>query len=215
MPLPVAHFGTGLACYILFQSDDVKHLSTSRIVTLILIFAGLAILPDMDLLPGLLVGEPNRYHHGPSHSLLLAIATAAVIFILSRALYRSLNQRWYFIMLTLTACSHTILDYFSKDTSPPYGVPLFWPIDTDHYISPISLFNDIDRSNETGSAFIASIFNTYNLFSVSGEVLFIATLLTGVIATSRYRYSKIQSRLWLLACGLGAVGWVLFVQLIN
>ena len=215
MPLPIAHSGTGLACYIIFQGNDVKRLSTIRKVTLFLIFATLANLPDMDILPGLLIGDPNRYHHGISHSLMFAVAAATVIFVLFRALYRTLNQRKYYIMLVLTACSHTILDYFSKDTSSPYGVPLFWPINADYYISPISLFNDVDRSNEAGLAFIASIFNTYNIFSVSGEVLFIATLLTGVIATRQYRYSKMQSGLWLLACGIGAVGWSLFVQLID
>jgi hypothetical protein len=37
----------------------------------------------------------------------------------------------------------------SIDTSRPYGVPLFCPIDEAYYISPISVFSDVERSGAT------------------------------------------------------------------
>ena len=58
------------------------------------------------------------------------------------------------MILLVKAISHTLLDYFSRDTEHPYGVPLLWPLDNTYYISSVLVFSDFARSGEPGMAFI-------------------------------------------------------------
>ena len=50
MPLPVAHTGIGLACYLGFLDDRVTALTKRKKGILLLILVGLANLPDLDFL---------------------------------------------------------------------------------------------------------------------------------------------------------------------
>ncbi|MFQ5584839.1 MAG: hypothetical protein ACE5GL_10425 [Calditrichia bacterium] len=64
MPSPIGH---SLAGYVIasFKSGSLfnKNLST------VLLFVFVANVPDLDFIPGLIIGKPNIYHHGVSHSL--------------------------------------------------------------------------------------------------------------------------------------------------
>lgn len=213
MPLPVAHTGIGLVCYLGFLDDRVTALTKRKKGILLLILVGLANLPDLDFLPGIFIGQPNYYHHGPSHSIFLALIAALAVYAITNKYFNELDNKKYSLMLIVTAISHTLLDYFSRDTGHPYGVPLLWPLDNTYYISTVSLFSDIQRSGEPGMAFILSIFNTHNLIAIAGELLFIAMVLSMVV-TIRYRHTLVKKAyLWPALSIASASGLIIFLQL--
>src|ERR1044071_7547790 len=63
MPSPVGHSLAGLIAYQI--APEIDGMARGRVVALYLLAAN---APDLDFLPGLIVGDPNRFHHGISHS---------------------------------------------------------------------------------------------------------------------------------------------------
>jgi inner membrane protein len=92
----------------------------------------LAIAPDFDFIPGLLLGQPNLYHQGISHSLgaSLVVSLAAAALIRGHDFWRNWG------LLFFAYASHLTLDFFAPDGRPPYGLPLFWPITGNYYLAP-------------------------------------------------------------------------------
>ena len=69
MPLPVAHSLAGLAVFKGLDADGTL-LAWRRLLAAVVI----ANIADLDLVPGIFAGEPNRYHHvGFSHSAVSAM----------------------------------------------------------------------------------------------------------------------------------------------
>src|SRR5687767_7177296 len=135
MPLPLAHSAVGLAAYLAFRKNILTHVSRKRRWALAALVVVAANLPDLDFLPGLLVGQPNRFHHGPSHSLAAAAIAAGLLYALSMRFFGAVPRVRLFTVLLVASLSHSLLDYCSADTSQPYGVPLFWPISSEYHIS--------------------------------------------------------------------------------
>jgi inner membrane protein len=177
LPSPVAHTASGFVFYLFFcQSYDTRIARLKKIV-LIFLLVGLANLPDLDFFPGFLIGEPNRYHHGISHSLITAILLSTFVYWGVKNYFTELESKKLYALLLLTLSSHTVLDYFVKDTVAPYGVPLFWPLSSEYFISPFSLFMGVSRSGESAITFIASLFSKYNLISIAGEIFYSLTII--------------------------------------
>ncbi len=143
-------------------------------------------LPDADFLPGLLTGFPNRYHHGIFHSLGAALAVSVVIWIF----FRKKQQPWrLFALAFIVYCSHLLLDFFTRDFSAPYGLPLFWPFSKSYYIAARPIFSNITRSSRS-SDFFSSLFNSHNLkaalleIALIGSLVLIATLIRRLLTKS-------------------------------
>jgi len=94
--------------------------------------------PDLDFISGLLIGDPDLYHHGISHSIGFTILFGLIFTLLLFFLKKGANLRKYLIFLCPCG-SHTVLDYLSKDTRFPYGIPFLWPVSND-YQTPLLLF---------------------------------------------------------------------------
>jgi inner membrane protein len=145
--------------YLVFRPPSVQNV---KVIGLCLVAANAA---DLDFVPGLLIGDPDRFHHGVSHSL-----GFAVLFALCCGCGRLLGPSFsknvaIFLCLYL---SHVASDYFSIDTSVPYGVPLFWPLTNDYYIAPFAFFPDIRRSPGAGQ-FFGSLFTPHNFWAMTVE----------------------------------------------
>jgi inner membrane protein len=127
---------------------------------------------DLDFVPGLLIGDPDRFHHGVSHSLGLA-----VLFALCCGSGRLLGPSFWKNVAVFFCLyfSHVASDYFSIDTSMPYGVPFFWPLTNDYYIAPFPLFPDIRRSPEAGQ-FFESLLTLHNFWAMTVESIVIFPL---------------------------------------
>ena len=194
MPLPIAHSAAGLTGYFAFKKRKHNSISKQELYLLALCLL-LANLPDLDFVAGLLYGELGKFHHGPSHSFLVCVIIAILVFYFVRYKFTRISNRRVLASCLLSLLSHPVLDYFSKDTSAPFGVPLFWPFDSNYYISSISLFNDVHRSEKTLVDFLVSLINSNNIWSVVLESLF-----SGTIIFCIYGLIKQSKRVIALTC---------------
>lgn len=163
MPTPIGHSLLTTAIYLGANQQKLKR---NWFDYLICLFVG--IFPDLDFIPGLILGQPSRFHHGLTHSLFfgIIIGTTTGLFI-----GRIKRHNWwcYAILFTAVYFSHLVADFFGVDTRFPYGEQLFWPFWQGYLISPVSLFLDVYRSSESGDFFI-SLFNYHNLTAIAIEL---------------------------------------------
>lgn len=107
------------------------------------LFAALALAPDLDFIPGIIMGQPSAFHHGISHSVGFAALLGGVMALIGR--------RWRMARaLGLTAgliyAAQVGLDALYADYSPPHGVPLLWPFDSGYFIMEPPWLPDVRRS---------------------------------------------------------------------
>ncbi len=131
-------------------------------------------LPDIDFLFGWSVGNPNRYHHLWTHSIVFAVLTGVVI----SAIYTVIRNKNGLKMGGIAAGivgSHLVLDFFSKDTRVPSGMPLFWPISSKYFLSPVVLFQDVHKAS-SNDAFFGSLVCWHNLWTLLIELAILMPL---------------------------------------
>jgi inner membrane protein len=169
MASPLGHGLMGLLVYRQFSFGGLREKWNFLLVCL---FCAMA--PDLDILPGLLVGQPNLFHHGVTHSLGFALLFALALSLIygrGRALLR------LFGVFVALYCSHLFLDYITIDTSLPYGAPFLWPLSDAYYLAPFAFLPDIHRSSESNLVFLVSLVNLHNLFAAFVEILIFAPLM--------------------------------------
>jgi inner membrane protein len=133
MPTPVAHSLAGLAIHTGTRKPGLPQ--TARLLYLI----ALANLPDVDFIPGYLVGNPARYHWGPTHSLFAALVAGAV----SAAFATRRQHRFVpvFALAGFTYLSHILLDLVTgRAINPSIGLELFWPFSNARYLANWPVF---------------------------------------------------------------------------
>jgi len=163
MPTPIGHSLAGYAIYLAFQRERPHKL---REVILCIFLAN---IPDLDYLPGFLIGYPNYFHHGISHSIGFAVFCGLMGMSYSKWLMKEDIIKG-FLFFSGNYFSHIFLDFFCADDSIPYGEKLLWPFSNNYYISPITLFAGVHKSN-LSSDFIISLFNLYNLYAIFIELM--------------------------------------------
>ncbi len=89
------------------------------------VFVVISLLPDLDILPGMIFHDPYLFHHGFSHSFVFAISTAAIGSLI-------LKQIKLFPYLLMVSFSHPILDLLNIDqfnlcTQENCKLMLLWP----------------------------------------------------------------------------------------
>ena len=141
-------------------------------------FAALAAMAaDLDFLPGLLIGDINRFHQFASHSFAAAIACGVVVGLLAP---RGLKER---IRLAVTGtvlyASHLVLDFFNRDIRAPFGQPLFWPISDHHYHAGITIFRGVQHGGpgQTLVVVVQELFSWHNVWTMCVEILVLSPLL--------------------------------------
>ena len=102
---------------------------------------------DLDFLPGLVVGDPARFHNAFTHSFAFAGAVGALL-----ALARPADRGRWMILGAMAFASHLLLDYLTFDDSPPFGIPLYWPWSSSRFTSAAPVFDNVVRSG--GAAMI-------------------------------------------------------------
>ena len=203
MPLPIAHSAAGVAGYLAFRKETPDS-SPRQELFLFGLSLFLANLPDLDFIPGFLCGEPGRFHHGPSHSLVGGLLGALIFCRFVGHRLKGISKKRIFGCCLVSLLSHPILDYFSADTFKPFGVPLFWPFDTGYYMSPVSLFRDVQRNQDALGTFFASIINTNNAWGIVMESLFAGTILFALFALKNRSKPVLSLSFFLMSvlCGL-------------
>lgn len=136
----------------------------------------IALLPDLDVLPGLAVGNLSQFHQGISHSLIAALAfsVAGLFFLMWNRSRRSL---YIALVSLLVFASHLLLDYFTLDTGAPFGIPLFLPFIAQTYESPWFVLPNVQHTS-------APLFSFHNGLLVIREVVIFLPL-AGLVYTLR------------------------------
>jgi len=160
MASPVGHSLFGYGIY-----SAVNNQFSWKEVFIYIILANLA---DFDYLFGFLVGEPNKYHHQFMHSILISVVTAGIFAVIFCIKKREKISK-IFVLFFLVYFSHVLIDFFTLDTSFPFGEQLFWPFSDGYYISSFSIFADVQKAN-TSVDFFSSLFSTHNLLMVLSEI---------------------------------------------
>jgi inner membrane protein len=174
MSTPVGHFLLGST----LGYGPIKRVSPNSWVTLGLLLV-LSNLSDIDYLFGLPTGNPSRYHHFWTHSLIFTGLFGILSGILFWIITNKSGWKLGFIVFLIMA-SHLILDFFTKDTSEPIGLQLFWPFSTQFYISPVTIFRDVAKSAQS-QHFFASLFCLHNLWTVLLEAVILGPPFVWVI----------------------------------
>jgi membrane-bound metal-dependent hydrolase YbcI (DUF457 family) len=144
MPTPLAHGVAGLAAAQTAQFDW----RSWRFVVLAIVLAS---LPDIDFLPGLLVGSAGAFHRGPTHSLVGAFLFSVPVAALLTWIWPRLPARqghrpasaprflaWYAFVVPVYA-SHLALDLVSLDTVGNSGLQLWWPFSNTYANAPLPI----------------------------------------------------------------------------
>lgn len=185
MPSPIGH---SLAAYAIYSSTTNSKLRPDRVK--LILFILVANLPDIDFLPGFLVGYPNKYHHQFTHSLSFAVIIGVVAYTFLRI---NGNKHYWqnFLIFSGLILSHVILDFFTLDTSAPYGEQLLWPFTGKYYLAPASVFRNIQRAFSS-DLFISSLFNIHNLWTVAFECVVLFPAITIIHALKKKNILKVD-----------------------
>jgi membrane-bound metal-dependent hydrolase YbcI (DUF457 family) len=137
MPSPVAHALAGAALYAALAPGRGPRYDWRPWA--LAAFAGMA--ADLDFLPGLLVGEPSRYHHWATHSVAAMLLFALLVASLGGRILGSASRGA--TLLVAAYGSHLVLDWLTVDRTVPQGIPLLWPFSEAVFLSPVPLFTDL------------------------------------------------------------------------
>jgi len=181
MPSPIAHSLMGYTISRLTPGAASK-----RRISLTLFYLLTANAPDLDFIPGFLIGEPGYYHQGISHSFGFAVLWASV-FSIGIALLRWDAPRRVSAILFFLYSSHVVLDYFGADTGFPFGVPLLWPLTDDYYLASYPFFSGIRRASGSSMNVIFSLVSFHNLFAITIEFFLLAPVVWFVLVLQRRR----------------------------
>lgn len=139
MCMPVGHTLAGIAWFT--ARGRLNALSTDRYELLmgILLFTLFSNLPDIDFLPYALTRNPYYYtfHHGWTHSIGAAVIVSLLYRYIVPARIRGYCTSKDVFILFIT---HLVLDIFTYDFTPPYGIQLLWPFWNGFVYSHISFF---------------------------------------------------------------------------
>ncbi|MGH9461865.1 MAG: metal-dependent hydrolase [Vicinamibacteria bacterium] len=158
MPTPVGHALGGLAAYLAAPPGKRAHKDWTLLGGTLLA----ALLPDLDLAIGPLAGR--SYHHYFTHSLGFSVLVAGIAFWAMRRMGRASAGRDALVIAS-GYLSHIFLDMLTKDTTPPFGVQLFWPLADAFLISPVTVFSDVWRGS------LAVTFGLHNWLAMGRELL--------------------------------------------
>ncbi len=170
MATPLGHALGGYLAYKIGSTSSQLYSNEILIICLVL-----AVSPDLDFLPGILIGKPALYHQGITHSLVFAGIASFVAAVACRRFRRW--QGTFFSLWTLFGLaygSHLVIDLFGPDHRLPYGIPLFWPLSDESYLAPFQVFMGVHHataSSNTTNEWVSNIFDLYNLGAIGVEVL--------------------------------------------
>jgi membrane-bound metal-dependent hydrolase YbcI (DUF457 family) len=148
MALPLGHAAAGYLVYEAVRPAG-RHRPGWLAAALVLANA-----PDLDYVPGLVLGYPDAWHRGGTHSLVAALAVAAVAAALASA--RRLPKRLA-LGAALAWTSHLVLDFVTANALPPHGIPLFWPWSARTFVAARPLLGELVIDASGTAAFFRSL----------------------------------------------------------
>ena len=132
MPSPVGHVLAGAAIYLAATTRERR----SRTLLAIALLGSIA--PDLDFVPGILVGDMRLFHHGMSHSLVFAAAFGVLTYVVAR-LQAPAAALPVSVIAIAVYTAHVLLDFVNVNDGTR-GVALLWPMSHEHLGSNLRLF---------------------------------------------------------------------------
>ena len=180
MPTPIGHSVLGLVTAALFYWTSSRSWRQSlaafwknyRWAICLGVFC--ADSPDLDLVPGLLVGDARMFHRLYTHTFLWVILVATICWWIWRRREQGVSWReWAFLFLS--GCTHLLADWLGEDFRPPYGIMPFWPFSSEYYICSYSYFAAVKKDT------VRQVFSWYSVWLMVGEFLKTLPLLALVL----------------------------------
>jgi membrane-bound metal-dependent hydrolase YbcI (DUF457 family) len=134
--------------------------------------------PDLDFIPGFLVGELTRFHRGPSHSL-LAVAAIGLMSAWLATLKAWDSPRRIGALAGFAVLTHLVLDMLSADRGLRHGVELFWPFLGKGIALPPAVFVDLAYDPAAPNV-VLGVFHFYNAVVLMRELAIVALTVTAV-----------------------------------
>jgi membrane-bound metal-dependent hydrolase YbcI (DUF457 family) len=186
MALCFAHTAAGYLAYEVARPAD-RHRPR-----LLLAAVGLANAPDVDFLPGMLVGQPGAYHRGVTHTL-AALALAALVAVVVARRWAPSRSRPFRTPWTAGAwvaavwASHLLLDLVTTDVVAPHGGRFLWPLSSAYYIAPVTLLPEIVIDGSGRGAFFRSLVDAHAWVAWATDVGVLAGALVSVALVRAWR----------------------------
>lgn len=179
MPSPIAHSATGYLIYRIFRPRLEGQVSrkVGPWTLSLTVVVGLSLIPDLDSVFGILVGDLRQYHNNLTHSLILGFVVALSIGGVAWLKQRSGFVTWFLLSL-LCYDMHVIMDYFTLGR----GVMLFWPFSSSRYSSPVTLFYGVRWSD--------GWISLRHLWTLGTELVFIVVIMILVHGISIAKRSR-------------------------
>lgn len=157
---PIGHSLTGMTFYCLASRQGIL----KKNIGALLLVGIISNLPDLDFIPGLLLGTLNIFHNLFTHSLFFALFVT-LLFIPFKNLQKTceLNPWTVFMLISL----HLVIDSFCGPQlgfHETYGVAFFYPLHKNWISMPFTIFPGIKHKD------LSSILTLYNLRTVSVEL---------------------------------------------
>lgn len=179
MPSPIAHSAIGYAIYrqVKGRKTGVVQASVGPSIPLLMLTAGLSLLPDLDAVAGVVLGDFGRFHNNGTHSLLVGFALGAGAGLGGWLLRwrRALHWAW---LVFICYQFHIIMDYFTVGR----GVMLFWPISSVRFEAPAKLFYGLRWSH--------GVWSSEHLITLISELGFAALIVLVLAFIDRLRVAK-------------------------
>ena len=157
MPSPIGH---GLASLILGGRPGRRRADVARAVLLVAI----GVAPDLDLL----WGRHGMETHSVGMALIVAFVLAYALRV--RTVLGVRTNLGAFVLVTAVWFAHPLLDALGEDSSPPYGVMMWWPFSQRHVIASFAVFDSIYR------AYWKSDFWSHNAVAAAKEIAILAPI---------------------------------------
>jgi len=189
MPSPIAHSLLGLGCGLACLGGR-RFLGGRKSCVpawlLLLGFTALGNAPDSDFIPGILAGELNRFHHGPTHSIVWCALVAFGVWCLWRGIEGA--GGWIFAWLMATVGLHLAADWCTADGAEPFGIPALWPVANSYFKAPVDVFASMEKQT------LWAIFQQTNLKPALRELALTLPLLLMALIWRKNRWKDRSKR---------------------
>jgi inner membrane protein len=163
MPSPIVHSFLGYLVFRLFKKrlhwKGLQMIGPLPMLLALTVFFSL--LPDIDSVLGVVMGDFGGIHNQWTHSLYTGLGFAVVFGMLISRVQQTRFIKWFFLVL-LCYQLHILADFLTFGR----GVMLFWPLTEERYTSPILLFYGVHWSQ--------GLFSLKHLWTLVSELAFVA-----------------------------------------